>query len=97
MQYHNYNSLYATIKEQYSRPQESEGGYNYSQGNNQYQMNDQGSLMNFLSEGEFGKSLMNLYNIPTIDNLLKTTKTAITPEKPVVQDDRNSYLYIHNS
>lgn len=97
MQYHNYNSLNATIKEQYSRPQETNDSYNYPQGTNQYQLNNQGSLMNYLTQGDLGQSLMNLYNIPTMNNLMQVTQTAMTPiEEPQTPEDRNSYLYIHN-
>ena len=41
-------------------------------------------------------SLVNAYQVPTTDNLLKALKTVtISEKKPIEKDDINSYIYIH--
>lgn len=93
MDTHSYNSLYRTIKEQYSRKTNI---------NNQNGVNkEQNSVLQMLTEGDLGKSLANLYNIPTMDNLFKSANVASSTimtdtSETEIKDDRNSYIYVYS-
>lgn len=100
MDRHSYNSLYRTIKEQYSRPAKSDNNYDFKYNPNGINM-EQGSLLQMLTEGELGKSLANLYNIPTMNNLFESANVASSSlmsdtSQTEIKDDRNSYIYIYS-
>ncbi len=99
MDIHSYNSLYRTIKEQYSRPVKINNNNDFKYNVNGINM-EQGSLLQMLTEGELGKSLANLYNIPTMNNLFKSANIASSSlmsdtTQTEIKDDRNRYIYIY--
>lgn len=99
MDIHSYNSLYRTIKEQYSRPVKINNNNDFKYNANGINM-EQGSLLQMLTEGELGKSLANLYNIPTMNNLFKSANIASSSlmsdtTQTEIKDDRNRYIYIY--
>lgn len=94
MDYHTYESLYNTIKEQYSRPDIDEDKTETTK-------REIGFMSDLFNQTDIAKSLESAYNIPTIDNLLNLSKTVLSTEetqkeKQIIKDDIKSYIYIHN-
>lgn len=76
MEYHTYNSLYETIKYQYSKIQKPP--------KTQEQLNLENTY-NFAYD---------IYNNPSIDNIMNKIKNEINKEKIQNKDDIDTYVYI---
>ena len=99
MNYHSYDSLYKTIKEQYSRPPivfEPDIDLDLPIDKLESKKQEGGGLMrSFFNQEDLTKSLVDMYNIPTMNNILKTGKEISNPiTKDQIKDDPNIYIYI---
>ncbi len=62
----------------------------------QYPNSYSSSLTSRSKEESIMGSLIDAYQVPTTENLIKTLKTVTKPEeKRIIKDDINSYVYIN--
>ena len=100
MNYHSYDSLYKTIKEQYSRPPvvfetDTDLDLPFDKSEIKKQQEGGGLMKSFFNQEDLTKSLVDMYNIPTMNNILKTGKEISNPiTKDQIKDDPNSYIYL---
>ena len=98
MNYHSYDSLYRTINEQYSRPPvvfEPDIDLDLPFNKLKVKKQEGGLMRSFFNQEDLTKSLVDMYNIPTMNNILKTGKkisNSITKDQ--IKDDPNSYIYL---
>lgn len=102
MNYHTYDSLYKTIKEQYSRPPavfepDTDLDLPFDKLQLKKQTEGEGLIKPILNQEDLAKKLIDIYNIPTMENILKTGSeitNPITTDQTNIKDDPDSYIYL---